>query len=64
MALIGWAALGIVIGAAGSEFLRTHKRELVEKVEKAASRFVDALLPSRTHDNEAGGEASEATEDE
>jgi hypothetical protein len=54
MALAGWAVLGMVIGAAGSEVLRVLKRELVEKVENAASRFVDSLCSSKSHDNEAG----------
>ena len=64
MALIGWAVLGIVIGAAGSEVLRTRKRELVEKVEELASRFVDSLCSSKSHDDESGKEANEAAEDE
>ncbi len=66
MALIGWAALGIVIGAAGSEVLRASKRELVEKVEKAAARFVDSLCCSKSresHDDDAGEEADEGAED-
>ncbi len=62
VAMIGWAVLGIAVGAVGSEVLRTCKRELVEKVEKAASRCVDALLPSSTPDAPARGEA-EASEE-
>ena len=57
MALIGWAVLGIVIGAAGTEVLRSLKRGLVEKVEKSAERFVDSLCSSKSHDDEAGEEA-------
>ncbi|MHC4293964.1 MAG: hypothetical protein ACYSTL_00090 [Planctomycetota bacterium] len=39
--MIGWAFLGVVIGAAGTELLRAKKPELVDSVEGAAKRVVD-----------------------
>ena len=39
MGLIGLTFIGIVLGAAGAEFLRSRKPELVKKVEEAAKRF-------------------------
>ena len=48
MALFGWAFLGVILGAAGSEFLRASKPELVEKVEKAAKQFVDRFCQPKS----------------
>ena len=53
MALLGWAIVGIIIGAAGTEFLRANKPELVEKVEGAAKRFAGCLSSSKSADDEA-----------
>ncbi len=53
MGLVGLAFLGIVLGAAGSEFLRAKKPELVEKIEDAARRFVDSLCSSKSDDGKA-----------
>ena len=53
MGLIGWAFLGIVLGAAGTEFLHTSKPELVEKIEGAAKRFVDSLCSAKSDDGKA-----------
>ncbi len=64
MALVGWAVLGIVIGAAGTELLRATKRTLVEKTENAAARFADSLCCPRPSANEADKEAGEEAEDE
>ncbi len=50
MELIGLALLGVVLGAAGTEFLRAKKPELVEKVENAAKRFADSLCSSKSDD--------------
>ena len=50
MGVVGFAFLGIVLGAAGTEFLRAKKPELIDKVEDAAKRFVDSLC-SRQPDN-------------
>jgi len=46
MAVFGWALLGIVLGAAGAEFLRNSKPELVQKVEDAAMRLVNSVSSS------------------
>jgi hypothetical protein len=43
MGVFGWALLGVVLGAAGAEFLRKHKPELVQKVEDAAKRLVSSV---------------------
>jgi predicted DNA-binding transcriptional regulator len=53
MELVGFALVGVVLGAVGTEFLRAHKPELVEKVENAARRFVDSLCSSKSDDEEA-----------
>lgn len=53
MALLGWAILGIIIGAAGTEFLRASKPELVEKVEGAAKRLTGCLSSSKSADDDA-----------
>ena len=53
MALLGLAVLGILIGAAGTEFLRANKPELVEKVEGAAKRLTGCLSSSKSADDEA-----------
>lgn len=63
MVLLGWAVVGIVIGAAGTELLRAGKRGLVEKVENAATRFVDALCHPNPSNDEEGEEADDAAED-
>ena len=56
MALLGWAVLGVVIGAAGTELLRKGKRKLVDKVENAAARFVDSWCSSTSADEETDQE--------
>ena len=48
MFLIGWAIVGLILGAAGSEILRAKKPRLVDKVEGAAKRFVDSISPDET----------------
>ena len=53
MTFLGWAMLGIILGAAGTEVLRARKPELVEKVEDAAKRLVDSVWPSKPADDEA-----------
>jgi len=52
MALIGWAILGLIVGAAGSEVLRSKKPELVEKVENSAKRFAGTFCSSKSTDTE------------
>ena len=52
MGVIGFAFLGIVLGAAGTEFLRRKKPELIEKIEDAAKRFADSLCSHKSDDTE------------
>ena len=47
---IGLALLGVALGAAGTEFLRIKRPEVIEKIEDAAKRFVDSVCPSKTDD--------------
>ncbi len=46
MHLMGLALLGIVFGAAGAEFLRTSKPELVKKMENRVRLVVDGFFSS------------------
>ena len=39
MAIVGLVILGILLGAAGMQFLRSSKPELVEKTEDGIKRF-------------------------
>jgi hypothetical protein len=50
MGIVGLAFLGVVVGAAGSEFLRLKRPDIIEKVEDAAKRFVDSVYPSKADD--------------
>ena len=50
MGLIGLAFLGVVLGAAGTEFLRVKRPDIIEKIEDAAKRFVDSVCPSKSDD--------------
>jgi hypothetical protein len=56
MAVMALAALGVVVGAAGSELLRAKRPELVAKIDQAARRLVDAIYPTPPTD--------ESTEDQ
>lgn len=49
MGLVGLAILGIILGAAGMEFLRTSKPELVEKAEDGIKRFVKSIRLSKSN---------------
>lgn len=51
MGMLGFAVLGIVLGAAGTEFLRANKPELIEKVESAAKGFIDSLFRPKSDDS-------------
>lgn len=53
MEMIGLAFLGIILGAAGTEFLRANKPKLIEKVESAAKRFVDSMWSSKSDEGKA-----------
>ncbi len=56
MGLVGIAFLGVVLGAAGTEFLRASKPELIKKVEDAAKRFVDSVCSSKSDDRKTKDE--------
>ncbi len=56
MGIFGLALVGVVLGAAGSEFLRAKRPDLVEKVEDAAKRFVDSVFPSKSDDEKTESE--------
>ena len=43
MAVIGLAILGVLLGAAGMQFLRSSKPELVEKAEEGIKRFWNSI---------------------
>ncbi len=55
MELFGLAFLGVVLGAAGTEFLRLKRPEIIEKIEDAAKRFVDTVCPSKSDDEKTQG---------
>jgi len=50
MGLVGLALLGVALGAAGTEFLRVKRPDIIEKIEDAARRFVDSVCPSESND--------------
>ena len=47
---IGLALLGVALGAAGAEYLRAKRPDIIEKIEDAAGRFVDSVCPSESKD--------------
>ena len=47
---IGLALLGVALGAAGAEFLRAKRPDVIEKIENAAKHFVDSICPSESDD--------------
>ena len=46
MQLVGLALLGIAFGAAGAEFLRANKPELVKNMEDRVRLFMDSFFDS------------------
>jgi len=48
MGIIGLAFLGAVLGAAGTEFLRAKRPDIIEKIEDSAKRFVDSVCSSES----------------
>ena len=50
MGIIGLALLGVILGAAGTEFLRVKRPDIIDKIEGAARRFVDSVCPSKSDD--------------
>ncbi|NQT02141.1 MAG: hypothetical protein HQ580_08965 [Planctomycetes bacterium] len=53
MTVVGLAVLGIILGAAGMQFLRSSKPEMVEKVEDGLKRFVNSIRLSKSDDKKA-----------
>ena len=47
MTLVGLAVVGIILGAAGMQFLRSSKPEMVEKAEDGLKRFVNSIRLSQ-----------------
>ncbi len=54
MGMIGLALLGVIFGAAGTEFLRARRPEIIKKIEERAKRLVDSLSSSKKTDDEKG----------
>ena len=50
MGLIGLAVLGIILGAAGMEFLRSSKPGVVDKAEDSIKRFVKSIRLFKSDD--------------
>lgn len=50
MAVIGLVVLGALLGAAGTEVLRSKNPELIKKIEDHAKRFVDGLGLAKSAD--------------
>ena len=55
MGMIGLALLGVIFGAAGTEFLRARRPEIIKKIEERAKRLVDSLSSSKKGDDERTG---------
>jgi hypothetical protein len=48
MTIVGLAVIGIILGAAGMQFLRTSNPEMVEKAEHSIKRFVNSIHLSKS----------------
>ena len=53
MTLFGLAVVGIILGAAGMQFLRSTNPEMVEKVEDSIKRFMDSMSLSKSKNKKA-----------
>jgi len=53
MGLVGLGFLGVVLGAAGTEYFRAKNPDIIEKIENAAKRFVDSVYPPKSDGQEA-----------
>lgn len=53
MGAVGLAVLGIILGAAGMQYLRSSKPELVEKAEDGVKHFVNSIRLSKSDDKKA-----------
>ena len=52
MATLGLAILGIILGAAGMQFLRSRNPELVERAEDGIKRFATSINVFKKKDGE------------
>jgi len=52
MSMVGLALVGVLVGAAGAEFLRATKPDSVKRLEESARRFVDRLGISALSDKD------------
>jgi len=57
MILLGWAVLGIAVGAAGAEILRAKRPDMVEKLESSAKRFADSICRPKPANKQKDTEA-------
>jgi hypothetical protein len=48
MPLLALAFVGVVVGAAGAEFLRAKQPELVKKIQASAKKFVKRFVASES----------------
>jgi hypothetical protein len=53
MGLVGLVILGIILGAAGMQFLRSSRPELVEKTEDSIKSLVKSIRLSKSDDEKA-----------
>jgi len=53
MAAVGLAVLGIILGAAGMQYLRSSKPEVVEKAEDGIKRFLNSIHLSKSDNKKA-----------
>ena len=53
MTVVGLAVLGIILGAAGMQFLRSSKPELVEKAEDGIKRLWNSIPFTKSDDKKA-----------
>ena len=49
MTLVGLAVVGIILGAAGMQFLRSRKPEIVDKVEDSITSFISSMNSSKSN---------------
>jgi len=51
MSLFGLVILGVVLGAAGAEYLRAKKPELIENLENKAKCFANSLSSLKSNED-------------
>jgi len=53
MTVVGLAVLCIILGAAGMQYLRSSKPELVERAEDGIKHFLNSIRLSKSNDKKA-----------